>query len=322
MESRSFVEAKTREIFDGSIFNVVTNPIDDPHVQSFTIKSKDNADCLMLWFQHNEGTLKVSRLEKCNAGDAGKGNALLHQVNALASSIPEIHSIKLIDASVITLCDVIINFSTLRILTTGISWYNSHGYFSENHAENVEHNQSIITQPFDQMLLAAFQKNLEIFRENNTREKITDIIRRTAMRMTQTHDAWARRFKKYQDILNDYDNYMQTGLSDVKLQFSEITNNHVFTDVPLTDTVRAYVTGVLHSIGGPSLRCDPVQTERAELLKKIVDFMQPLIMYNDDLTKPVIHRAGGKRRRMQTKINGKKGCKKSKKSKRNNKRKS
>jgi len=318
MESISFVEAKTREIFDGSIFNVVTppNPI-DPHVQSFTIKSKDNAYCLMLWFYHNEGTLKVSHLEKCNAGDAGKGNALLHRVNALASSIPEIHSIKLNDVSEITLCDVIIHFSTLRILTTGISWYNSHGYFSENHAENFEHNKSIITQPFNQMLLAALQKNLEIFRENNTREKITEIMSRSARRMT--HDVWARLFKKYQDILNDYDNYMQTGLHNVQLQFYEITNNNVFTDVPLTDTVIAYVTGVLHSIGGPSLRCDPVQTKRAELLKKIVDFMQPLIMYKDDLTKQVMHRAGGKRRRMQTKINGKKGCKKSK---RNNKRKS
>lgn len=321
MESRSFVEAKTeaktREIFDGSIFNVVTppDPIDD--VQSFTINSKDNAHCLMLCFHHNEGTLNVSRLEKCNAGDAGKGNALLHRVNALASSIPEIHSIKLKDISEITLCDVIIHFSTLRILTTGISWYNSHGYFSENHAENFEHNQFIINQPFNQMLLAALHKNLEIFMENNTREKITKIISQSEMRMY--NDVWATRFKKYQDILNDYDNYIQTGLRDVQLQFSEITNNRVFTDVPLTDTVRAYVTGVLHSIGGPSLRCNPVQTERAELLKKIVDFMQPLIMYNDDLTKQVMHRAGGKRRRMQTKINGKKGCKKSK---RNNKRKS
>jgi hypothetical protein len=63
---------------------------------------------------------------------------------------------------------------------------------------------------------------------------------------------------------------------------------------------------------------DPVQTKRAELLKKIVDFMKSLIVYNVDLTKPLI-RAGGKRRRMQTKRNGKKGCKKSK---RNNKRKS
>ena len=167
------------------------------------------------------------------------------------------------------------------------------------------------------MLLAALQKNFEIFRENNTREKITEIMRRSEQKIM--YDVWARRFKKYQDILNDYDNYMETGLHDVQLQFYEITNNHVFTDVPLTDTVRDYVTGVLHSIGGPSLRCDPVQTERAELLKKIVDFMQPLIMYNDDLTKQVMHRAGGKRRRMQTKINGKKGCKKSK---RNNKRKS
>jgi len=317
MASTSFVEAKTREIFDASIFNVGTRKNSQPHMQEFTIKSKDNAYCLMLWFDFKEGTLEVGRLEKCNAGDAGKGNALLHRVNALASSIPEIHSIKLSDASEITLCDVMIHFSTLRILTTGISWYNSHGYFSENHAENFEHNQSIITQPFDQMLVAALQKNLEIFMENNSREKITEIMRRSALVMTSAY--WAKRFKEHQDILTDYDNYMQTGLRNVQLQFDEITNNNVFTDVPPTDTVRAYVTGVLHSIGGPSLTCDPVQTKRAELLKKIVDFMKSLIMYQDDLTKPVIHRAGGKRRRMQTKRNFKKGCKKSK---RNNKRKS
>ena len=315
MASISFVEAKTREIFDASIFNVGTRKprASKPHMQEFTIKSKDNSYCLRLWVDLEEGTLEVASLEKCNAGDAGKGNALLHRVNELASSIPEIHSIKLYDASEITLCDVIIHFSTLRILTTGISWYNSHGYFSENRAENFEHNQSIITQPFDQMLLAALQKNLEIFMENNTREKITEIMRESALDMTSAY--WAKRFKEHQDILTDYDNYMQTGLRNVQLQFDEITNNDVFTDVPPTDTVRAYVTGVLHSIEGHSLRCDPVQRKRAELLKKIVDFMKSLIIYNNDLTKPVMHRAGGKRRRMQTRRNHKK-C--HKKSKRNN----
>jgi hypothetical protein len=307
----SFVEAII-EIFDPSIFNVrrIGQKL------NFMIKSKDNLPCLHLAFDQNEGILEVSSLNKCNAGDAGKGNALLHRVNALASSIPEIRSIKLIDGSEITLCDVMIHFSTLRILTTGMSWYNSHGYFSENHVENFEHNQSIIIQPFDKMLVAALQKNVEIFMENNSREKITEIMRQSELLMTNHY--WAERFKEHQDILNDYDNYMQTGLRNVQLQFHEITNNDVFTDVPLTDTVRAYVTGVLHSIGGPSLRCDPVQTKRAELLKKIVDFMKSLIVYNVDLTKPLI-RAGGKRRRMQTKRNGKKGCKKSK---RNNKRKS
>jgi hypothetical protein len=313
MASISFVEAKTREIFDASIFKVeMRKPsVSRPHVQEFAINGKDKSYCLRLWFDLEEGTLDVVSLEKCNAGDAGKGNALLHRVNKLASSIPEIHSIKLDDASEITLCDVIIHFSILRILTTGMSWYNYHGYFSENHKANFEHNQSIITQPFNQMLLDAFHKNLEIFRENNTREKITEIMRQYELLHT-TSAHCAKQFKEHQAILTDYDNHMQTGLRNVQLQFLEILNNDVFTDVPPTDTVRAYVTGVLHSIGGHSLTCVPVQRKRAELLKKIVDFMKSLIIYNDDLTKPVMHRAGGKRRRMQTRRNHKKCNKKSK----------
>jgi hypothetical protein len=312
MASISFVEAKTRKIFDASIFKVklLKPSASRPHVQEFTINGKDNSYCLRLWVDLEEGTLEVASLEKCNAGDAGKGNALLHRVNKLASSIPEIHSIKLDDASEITLCDVMIHFSILRILTTGISWYNSHGYFSENHEANFKHNQSIITQPFDKMLFAAFHENLKIFKENNTREKITEIMCQYALLHT-TSAHCAKQFKEHQAILTDYDNHMQTGLRNVQLQFLEILNNDVFTDVPPTDTVRAYVTGVLHSIGGPSLTCETVQMKRAELLKKIVDFMQSLIIYNDDLTKPVMH-AGGKRRRMQTRRNHKKCNKKSK----------
>ena len=75
------------------------------------------------------------------------------------------------------------------------------------------------------MLIAALQKNLEIFRENNTREKITEIMRQSALVMTSAY--WAKRFKEHQDILTDYDNYMQTGLRNVQLQFYEITNNDV-----------------------------------------------------------------------------------------------
>lgn len=51
--------------------------------------------------------------------------------------------IQLRDASMIDLeggCNISIPLSTLYILVTGISWYNSKGYFSKNHELNFEHN--------------------------------------------------------------------------------------------------------------------------------------------------------------------------------------
>jgi hypothetical protein len=311
MSTPVFVDQKTKEIFD-STFKV--KKLFQRNGQHFEITSVKGEPCLLLSIDIETGIIDVNSLEKCDAGDAGKGNALLHRVDSLASLIPEIHSIKLTDESQVSVCHVVIHFSTLRILTTGMSWYNQHGYHSVNAKDEVEHNKSIITQPFYQMLDRAFQVNWLNFVENNSREKITELMRRAKVSSANSMSSyWNDKVEQYQTILDNYDAYMRTMHYNMHSMYHEILYNDVFTGVPvpLTHTVKSYVTGVLNSIGMP-VACDSEQMKRAELLKKIVDFMKSLIMYNPVLIKQCGKRGGGKRRRMQTRRNNKKGHKKAK----------
>jgi hypothetical protein len=291
------VDQKTKEIFD-STFKV--KKLFQRNGQHFEITSVKGEPCLLLSIDIETGIIDVNSLEKCDAGDAGKGNALLHRVDSLESQV--------------SVCHVVIHFSTLRILTTGMSWYNQHGYHSVNAKDEVEHNKSIITQPFYQMLDRAFQVNWLNFVENNSREKITELMRRAKVSSANSMSSyWNDKVEQYQTILDNYDAYMRTMHYNMHSMYHEILYNDVFTGVPvpLTHTVKSYVTGVLNSIGMP-VACDSEQMKRAELLKKIVDFMKSLIMYNPVLIKQCGKRGGGKRRRMQTRRNNKKGHKKAK----------
>jgi hypothetical protein len=88
----------------------------------------------------------IDSLGRCGVvGDERTGTVLLQKVNELALSLPEYKYIKLTDASTVELCDsVTVSLAHLKILTKGLSWYNSHGYFSENHESDHAHNSLFI----------------------------------------------------------------------------------------------------------------------------------------------------------------------------------
>ena len=144
--TEEIIETNIRQIFDESIFHIEF--IKTPTMWDVIISSKKDMDasCLMLKVNIRDKLLRIISLDKCDVGDEGKGNAMMRKVNELALSLPEYKSIKLNDVSYITLCDTItVKLSHLKILTKGMSWYNSHGYFSENHENEVIHNNSVIT---------------------------------------------------------------------------------------------------------------------------------------------------------------------------------
>jgi hypothetical protein len=140
------IETNIRKIFDESIFNIeFIKTSTGLNVVISNKKDKDNT-CLILRINISTKIIRIDSLDRCNVGDEGKGNAMIRKVNDLALSLPEYNSIKLLDVSYITLCETItVKLAHLKILTKGISWYNSHGYFSENHEVEVIHNNSFIT---------------------------------------------------------------------------------------------------------------------------------------------------------------------------------
>ena len=118
--------------------------------------SKDGTTCLFLrvYMDPDNGFIPGSKLividslDRCGVvGDERTGTVLLQKVNELALSLPEYKYIKLTDASTVKLCDtesISVSLAHLKILTKGLSWYNSHGYFSETHESDHAHNSAFI----------------------------------------------------------------------------------------------------------------------------------------------------------------------------------
>lgn len=110
----------------------------------------DNEECLILEFKIQSNTLFVSYLIKCGNHT---GKQLINLIETLAKSMPKsmpkIDKIGLVDESEIEIgYGIEISLSTFKIITRGISWYNSLGYWSKNKEEEIAHNMKLIKTPF------------------------------------------------------------------------------------------------------------------------------------------------------------------------------
>lgn len=106
----------------------------------------DNEECLILEFKIHSNTLFVSYLIKCGNHT---GRQLINLIETLAKSMPNIDKIGLVDESEIEIgYGIEISLYTFKIITRGISWYNSLGYWSKNKEEEISHNMKLIKTPF------------------------------------------------------------------------------------------------------------------------------------------------------------------------------
>jgi len=121
------------EFFDESQFNL---SIDEGDTISITPQS-----CGKIRIDSIKKKIKILILNKCNIS----GTIFLNKINAFANKYEM--DIELLDASEIELEDISIKLSILNILSTGESWYNKYGYYSENYADEIVHNRAFIAQP-------------------------------------------------------------------------------------------------------------------------------------------------------------------------------
>ena len=108
----------------------------------------DDDECLILEFKFTKKSniLFVGYLKKCGNH---KGTQLLKLVEELAKSMPNINEIRLHDESEIDIgCGIEVSLSTFKIITKGLSWYNSLGYWSENQEDEKMQNMKLIKTPF------------------------------------------------------------------------------------------------------------------------------------------------------------------------------
>jgi hypothetical protein len=187
MNDTELIETNIRKIFDESIFQIEF--MRTPIVLNVIISNKKDNDksCLILRVNIRDKIIRIDSLDRCYVGNEGKGNAMIRKVNDLALSLPEYNSIKLIDGSHITLCDtIIVKLAYLKMLTKGMSWYNSHGYFSENHDAEIRHNNSLITSKIHK--IPALREILKVDDSDSEFPKVkpTDTVQAYVSRMLKS----------------------------------------------------------------------------------------------------------------------------------------
>ena len=145
---------------------------------TYTIKNGSDL-CLEFKFkqtERKETVLIVSRIHKCG-GDERSGNALVKLIDELAESIPEVKYIELDDGSNITIYsdkvwgNIEVSLAHLKILTSGLSWYNSFGYKSLTHDDDILHNAQIINTPMNDLLPQIYEDKDEL-QEFNEKAKM------------------------------------------------------------------------------------------------------------------------------------------------------
>lgn len=99
-----------------------------------------NDGIIILEFGYSISELKVSiKIEKLHKSDYYTGNLILISLeNFIKETYERSYDICLTDTSCIEKLNFSIKLSTLNILKSGISWYNSHGFFSKNHQKEYE----------------------------------------------------------------------------------------------------------------------------------------------------------------------------------------
>lgn len=138
----------TQLLFPPNIFNVKISG-QGSNIVSVTITNKTEEDviCVKVTMRVTERIIQLNSLLKCrDTGDDGTGTALLSKVETFARQIGITH-ITLDDESNIYICGNQIDLAHFKILTTGMSWYNKHGYFSRSHEYDMKANSAFIASP-------------------------------------------------------------------------------------------------------------------------------------------------------------------------------
>lgn len=137
-----------------SVFSDKNVTIEDK--KRIKIRTQDGKDCVTVYLYPD--FIYISSIEKC--GNIS-GSELLKMFDTLAERMSNIKYIELTDVSQIKICGKPISLYILKILTTGQSWYNKHGYFSKHHTAEIGHNESIINKPYEEFINIVYKEEEE-----------------------------------------------------------------------------------------------------------------------------------------------------------------
>jgi len=260
-------EAIAREVFSPN--TVTVNNFSNK--KQIIVNTTDDESCLTLdIYRHH---IYVDTLAKCGITS---GNQILTMLDKLADRMSNIKYIELSDASEITICSTGINLYMLKLLTTGQSWYNSRGYFSNYDDPKSEKSRNSIEE---------FAKKLE-WRENRLKRK--DLSEKA---ITNSKN----KILEYQSIIDNYNTYINEQIDKyIKEQKDDIKNgNELFPDT--NKTAEQYFNYIWNDIRNK--RCDEHTTKKCKWFSKFISTIDSsnIFQYDHILRKIVNQNGGGKR---------------------------
>ena len=263
----------------------------------FSIQSIANdSECLLLTFYSDH--IYVDNLEKCELN----GVEVLKWVEKIGRRIPHIKYIKLTDGSQIELeSGVDIDLATLKILTKGQSWFNSHEYHSSDFYDEFLYNTNIITTTTARLFLEQvrdlhlekIQHAFSIKVAQTSLQEYQSRLSKKSISVGERRDLKAS-IGTQKLIIKDNAN-----LIDQKLKlFNQTYDDHLmegvelFPQISLDKTVQEYYTNILQS-----LQKDPNSMKEKWLVQSIQFIMTSNILkYDNQLVKIITRRGGTKRR--------------------------
>jgi hypothetical protein len=240
----------------------------------------------------------IDSLSKCGSTSGGD---LLTMIYTIAKEMPKnIKYIELVDASQIKICSTKISLRTLKILTTGQSWYNSHGYYSENYDSEKTHNEEIINMNYENFIDIVYKKRLEKFKSENSIEQLRNLLesRKEQLSTISKSDNKDRyqfieqRILEIQDIIVNHNKFINSYIQKEEEEINE--GMRLFPDV--NKTVKDYFNYVLSNIK------DDKDCQNKETIKKSMWLSNyipkieysPILQYESKLRKMVIREESGK----------------------------
>lgn len=248
-----------------------------------------NKPCLEVSIKSNE-FIYIDYLNNC--GNIN-GTTLLKNMNILAQRLPNIQFILLDDASKIFMCEKEISLATIKILTKGISWYNSYGFFSDNYHDEVVHNKEKINMPYSNFKDEVYRLYIEQFKKNNSLEKLRNLqMAREKLRDRET-DIQLKRERteiciKFQRQIADY----STFISNVENEYKIFVNTLIFPDIDVSISVKEYFSELLSKINTNKqiLGCEDLEIiQQCDWLSKFISTINTseILQYNSRLRKDV-----------------------------------
>lgn len=327
------IEEITTHIFSPDKFTIKISKYDSDY--SIIITTKDATDCLYMSVNSEDANISIDSLDKC--GDT-KGTELLMMADEFANQIkkimPNVNCIKLIDGSKISMCDFKIKLWILKILLNGMSWYNSHGYFSSEYEKEKIHNEGILNMEYEEFI--DNRKNFEKERDENY-EHIIKLQEKTQGEIEKIEEEFATidketdetRYTKFQTKIS----FLKTKLSNYSRLINECMRTfdkqvktqeyikhkcvELFPDVKMHDSVKNVFNYLWRNVTSDG--CNAETINKYKWLSDCIDKIDELniLFYERELKKTIELKGGRKRRKTKktAKLNKKKRMHKSMKRK-------